>query len=49
MRTIFLVVDDPAKYHKKAVASLTPGNTRRLAARPVSKPVAGLLRVLRLG
>jgi formate dehydrogenase iron-sulfur subunit len=49
VRTVFLVVDDPARYHKKAVAGLTPGNTRRLAARPVSRPVAGLLRVLRLG
>ena len=49
VRTVFLVVDDPAKYHKKAVASASPQTTRRLAARPVSKPVAGLLRVLRLG
>jgi Fe-S-cluster-containing dehydrogenase component len=49
VRTVFLVVDDPAKYHEKAVASASPPTARRLAARPVSKPVAGLLRVLRLG
>jgi formate dehydrogenase iron-sulfur subunit len=49
VRTIFLVVDEPAKYHKNAVAGLATGNARKLAARPVSKPVAGLLRVLRLG
>jgi len=49
VRVIFLVVDDPRKYHKKAVASLSPGIQRpagksRLAgpARRVLKTVLGV-------
>jgi formate dehydrogenase iron-sulfur subunit len=49
IRTIYLVTDDPAKYHKKAVASATPAGSRKVTARAVSKPVETLLRVLRLG
>jgi formate dehydrogenase iron-sulfur subunit len=49
IRTVYLVVDDPAKYYKKAVASAASPGDRKVASRGVSKPVETLLRVLRLG
>jgi len=49
VRTIFLIVDDPAKYHKKAVASLSPGNSRKLGGSSGEQTCSRLLRVLRLG
>lgn len=46
VRTIYLVVDDPRKYHKNAVASASPVNgvRRQLALRSLLKPAGGFLR-----
>lgn len=44
VRTIFLVVDDPKKYHKFSVAAATPGINRKLALRRMLQPARALLR-----
>jgi formate dehydrogenase iron-sulfur subunit len=45
VRTIYLVIDDPRKYHKNAIASAAPtGISRKLALRRMIKPGRGLLR-----
>ena len=46
VRTIYLVVDDPRKYHKNAVASASPpnGTQRRLALRDLLHPAERFLR-----
>ena len=49
IRVVFLVVDDPAKYHKFAVASADIGVSRKLALRRMLKPAAGLFRAVNLG
>jgi formate dehydrogenase iron-sulfur subunit len=41
VRVIYLVVDDPKKYHKNAVASLPRGIVHKLASRILSKPSDG--------
>jgi formate dehydrogenase iron-sulfur subunit len=46
VRTIFLVVDDPRLYHKFAIASATPGISRKLALRKMFKPAEQVLRAL---
>jgi len=46
VRTIFLVVDDPKKYHKFAVASATSGISRKLALRRMLKPARALARAI---
>ncbi len=46
VRVIFLVVDDPRKYHKNAVAGLGPAIDRRLARRQLLKPVSDLVRIV---
>jgi len=38
VRVVYLVVDDPRKYHKNAIASAHPGMTRQLALRSLFKP-----------
>lgn len=44
VRVIYLVVDDPKKYHKNAVASLNPGIDRKTALRRMARPAKGLIR-----
>jgi formate dehydrogenase iron-sulfur subunit len=39
VRVIFLLVDDPKKYHKTAVAGNTIGITRKVALRRILKPL----------
>jgi len=39
VRTIYLLVDDPKKYHKHAVAENSIGITRKLALRRIFKPL----------
>lgn len=46
VRVIYLVVDDPRKYHKNAVASLNPAPDRRLARRQLLKPLGDLVRIV---
>ncbi len=46
VRVIFLVVDDPLKYHKNAVASATPGAGGKLARRDLIKLFGGRARAL---
>jgi len=46
VRVIYLVVDDPRKYHKNAVAGLSPAVDRRLARRQLLKPLGDLVRVV---
>ena len=45
IRVIYLVVDDPRKYHKNAIASVRPGFIRRFAMRRLLRPDAGVQRV----
>jgi formate dehydrogenase iron-sulfur subunit len=49
VRTIFLVVEDPAKIWKHAVAGTSSGITRHLALRRMWQPTAGLLRRITMG
>jgi formate dehydrogenase iron-sulfur subunit len=49
IRVVFLVVDDPARYYKFAVASADIGVSRKLALRRMLKPAAGLFRAVNLG
>ncbi len=50
VRTIFLVVDDPAKYHPYAVASAKPGISRKLALRRlILAPARGVLKGVKMG
>jgi len=42
VRTIYLLVDDPKKYHKFAVAENTFGMTRKLALKRIFKPLKEL-------
>ncbi len=44
VRVIFLVVDDPPKYHKNAVAGISPAGTRKLARRELLKPFGNIIR-----
>jgi len=44
VRVIYLVADDPAKYHEFAIAGLRPGINRKLALRRMIKPGQSLLR-----
>lgn len=46
VRVIFLVVDDPRKYHKNAMAGLGPARDRKLARRQLLKPVGDVVRIL---
>lgn len=46
VRVIFLVVDDPRKYHKNAVAGLKPSTNRQLARRQLLKPFADVVRAV---
>lgn len=46
VRVIFLVVDDPKKYHKNAVARLSPVIDRGFARRQILKPVGDLFRAM---
>lgn len=46
VRVIYLVVDDPRKYHKNAVASLKPVQDRRFARRQLLKPLGELVRIV---
>jgi len=39
VRVIFLLIDDPKKYHKTAVAENTIGITRKVALRRIFKPL----------
>ncbi len=43
VRVIYLVVDDPRKYHKSAIASAERGVSRKVALRRVLKPAQGFL------
>ena len=43
IRVIFLVVDDPAYYHKFAVAHNDVGISRKLALRKLFRPAKGLV------
>ena len=49
VRVIFLVVDDPTKYHKNAVAGLTTPTTRKLARRQLIKPIGERIRTILSG
>ncbi|NTV42089.1 MAG: formate dehydrogenase [Syntrophobacteraceae bacterium] len=40
IRVVYLVVDDPRKYHKNAIAGVRPGFIQKLALRSMRKPVA---------
>lgn len=42
VRVIFLLVDDPKKYHKFAVAENTIGITRKMALKRLFQPIASL-------
>jgi formate dehydrogenase iron-sulfur subunit len=42
VRVIFLLVDDPKKYYKFAVAESTIGITRKMALKRLFQPLAGL-------
>jgi formate dehydrogenase iron-sulfur subunit len=42
VRVIFLLVDDPKKYHKNAVAENAAGITRKLALKRILRPLRGL-------
>ena len=42
VRVIFLLVDDPKKYHKNAVADNTIGITRKMALKRLFQPLSGL-------
>jgi formate dehydrogenase iron-sulfur subunit len=44
IRVVYLVVDDPRKYHKSAIASAHPGMTRQLALRSLFKPAKAFLK-----
>jgi formate dehydrogenase iron-sulfur subunit len=42
IRVIYLLVDDPKKYHKTAVAADTIGITRKMALKRIFQPLRGL-------
>jgi formate dehydrogenase iron-sulfur subunit len=42
VRTIYLLVDDPKKYHKFAVAENTIGITRKVALKRLLSPLRNL-------
>jgi formate dehydrogenase iron-sulfur subunit len=42
IRVIFLLIDDPKKYHKFAVAENTIGITRKMALKRIFQPLRGL-------
>jgi formate dehydrogenase iron-sulfur subunit len=44
VRVIFLVVDDPKKYHKNAVAGLHPAGGGKLARRDLLRPFGNVIR-----
>ena len=44
VRVIYLVVDDPKKYHKSAIAGAQPVKDRQLALRSVLKPAKAFFR-----
>jgi formate dehydrogenase iron-sulfur subunit len=46
VRVIFLLVDDPKKYHKFAVAENTIGITRKMALKRLFKPLRSLDRMI---
>ncbi len=46
VRVIFLVVDDPGKYHKNAVAGHSPYINRKLARRQLIKPIGDVIRAM---
>lgn len=46
VRVIFLVVDDPRKYHKNAIACVKPGTMGKLARRDLFKPFGNLIRTV---
>jgi formate dehydrogenase iron-sulfur subunit len=45
VRVIYLVVDDPEKYHKTAVAGLRPASGHKLARRDLLKPASRLFKM----
>jgi formate dehydrogenase iron-sulfur subunit len=49
VRVVYLVVDEPEKYHKNAVAGVQTGISRKMALRRIMKPAAGLFGKLSLG
>jgi formate dehydrogenase iron-sulfur subunit len=49
IRVIYLVVDDPRKYWKNAVAGLSHGIVHRLAARFLEKPAPGKVQPAAMG
>jgi formate dehydrogenase iron-sulfur subunit len=46
IRAIFLLVDDPKKYHKFAVAENTIGITRKMALKRLFQPLRSLSRMI---
>lgn len=49
VRVIYLVVDDPIKYHKNAVASSAPAKDKLIARRGLFSPAGNLIRSLMNG
>ncbi len=46
VRVIYLVIDEPRKYHKSAIASADQGISRKVVLRRALKPAQGLLKGL---
>jgi formate dehydrogenase iron-sulfur subunit len=46
VRVIYLLVDDPKKYHKTAVAENTIGITRKMALKRLFQPLSSLNRLI---
>ena len=46
VRVIYLVIDEPRKYHKSAIASAEQGLSRKVVLRRALKPAHGLLKGL---
>jgi formate dehydrogenase iron-sulfur subunit len=46
VRIIYLLVDDPKKYHKFAVAENTIGITRKMALKRIFQPLSSLNRLI---
>jgi formate dehydrogenase iron-sulfur subunit len=45
-RAIYLLVDDPKKYHKFAVAENTVGMTRKMALKRLFQPLRNFQRII---
>jgi formate dehydrogenase iron-sulfur subunit len=46
VRVIYLLVDDPKKYHKTAVADNTIGITRKMVLKRLFQPLSSLNRLI---